>query len=155
MYHHYDKIYVYYLMDPDNHVLYIGQTGNPKQRLKGHRSNKNSPGYKRYDVRLEIICIYDNRYDAKMLEHHLQKVIFVNQETDLEKNLRGCYAGAANPQREGRIKGGKAGGIKSGPMISNRLYHMSCGRSIRTKPNADRHAKVCGCEIVSMEQLGG
>ncbi len=118
-------IYVYYLMDRENNILYCGQTGDPKQRMKGHRSTKTSPAYKRTDVRMHIICQLDSRYQAQMLEHHLQKLIYIDKETDLEKNLRGCRKGAANPQREGRVKGGERGGLVSGPMLASRVYTLS------------------------------
>jgi predicted GIY-YIG superfamily endonuclease len=149
----YSKFYLYGLFDSQNVLLYVGQTAVPKNRMKGHYYNKSGPFYKRKDLELMILQVYDNRLEAQLAEHQWQKYYWPDAESDMEKKIRGCHTGGDNPQKEGRRKGGSLGGPKGGLVASHRLFTMSCGREIKTEGAMGYHRKVCGCSVLRWVQL--
>jgi predicted GIY-YIG superfamily endonuclease len=151
----FNLFYVYKIVAESNpdEILYIGQTAVPHTRLRFHYYNKKGLFYMRTDIRLEVIEIHQSRYDVKMAEHQLQKTIWPDRESDLEKNIKGCKRGGDNPQKWGRAKGGSIGGKTGGKTSSNRMYHMSCGRSIKTNGAMIWHQKKCGCEVLHWYQI--
>lgn len=77
-----EKIYVVYaLINAKNEIEYIGQTSNPKNRLKRHVNNKPNTNntyayghfYKRTDIKMKILASFNNRKEAKRLEENCKK----------------------------------------------------------------------------------
>lgn len=77
-----EKIFVVYaLINDKNEIEYIGQTSNPKNRIRRHINNKPNLNntcsfghfYKRTDIKMEILASFNNRKEAKKYEETLQK----------------------------------------------------------------------------------
>jgi predicted GIY-YIG superfamily endonuclease len=83
----YDKFYVYELVNSLGVVEYVGETTNPKQRLKSHFRKIKGHGYGKFayrkDITMNIVKEFDNRKDAFAYQCELQKKY--GFETDLEK----------------------------------------------------------------------
>jgi len=149
------EFYVYKVVSETNpdEILYIGQTAVPETRLKHHYYNKKGILYMRKDIRLDVLEMVHSRYESRMAEHRWQKAVWPDRESDLEKNIKGCIRGGENQPTWGRAKGGSIGGKKGGVTSTHRMFHMSCGRDIKTQGAMSYHRKVCGCEVVHWYQM--
>ncbi len=65
--------YVYLIQSKQDKKYYIGQTGNLKERLKGHNSGQIKSTKHRIPFRLIGYEIYINRNEARWREYNLKK----------------------------------------------------------------------------------
>jgi predicted GIY-YIG superfamily endonuclease len=66
------KWYVYELINTMGTVEYVGESTNPKTRLRAHKC-KNGKFHKRADIILHIVETFDNKVEAFEYQCHLQK----------------------------------------------------------------------------------
>jgi predicted GIY-YIG superfamily endonuclease len=79
------KHYVYKILNSNNEIEYIGETKNPKTRLRNHTS-KNGKFHNRKDISIEIIKECRNKKSAFNYQCKLQKEF--GFETDREKSSK-------------------------------------------------------------------
>lgn len=113
------RFYVYRLLDSNQHIIYVGMTMHPKDRLRDHLRNKDGI------ARMIVMFSFDNVYDCALKEFdeinrlsprlngysfreaHANKALLQMQGIDVAR-AKGSYTGRAKALTPEQVKDIKA-----------------------------------------------
>ena len=128
---HYTKHYVYELINLLGTVEYVGETRNPKDRMRMHTKVKPGPGcgkfYGRQDIIMNIVAEFGTRREAWKYQCKLQKGY--GMETDAEKT----------GGKGGKIGGGKNKKLTQSDAEEIRRIYIKGDKEFGQKPLARRY----------------
>lgn len=147
----FDSYTVYLIRWANGEPAYIGYTGRDLETRRSGHIYTRKKFYKQHDITIEPLMTYETKHEAEMEESRFQEIFFPGESTDRDKKAKGGVHGAKAAKFADRSKGGKKGGKIGGSIVTKRIYHHTCGTSVRTPGAAALHRKNCGCETTGYE----